>query len=303
MFGTSYSHQRAFSQALPITSDGDSERRRSLRSFLVWPFLLGAAFVSDDLSASARAAADEQNAAASPTSEETHSPAGDGSLNPVSLSDWEVSDPSQSTQNLLPEPPFPAALAAGSLEQPVASTPLGTHASQGNGGGGGGSSSGGGEAEGVAHAGGSDLGPPEGVHVDVGSETIGEVVQSVLATAEGLVHVLDGGIGGSSLSASGTLLSDVAHSSGDVVASAGTIAFGPASHESFMPALTINGSYTDFGIAVQPASTETHVTSTDHPEGAALDLGHSVDQHDPNGTGSIHLNDDTNLRTPMDLWG
>jgi hypothetical protein len=167
----------------------------------------------------------------------------------------------------------------------------------------------------------------------VGSGTIGEIVKFVEGTGDGLLHGLEGAIGGSPF----TLLSDVghaitsllgsstvgestsfvsvgvagaelssamsAHASSDVVASGGTIAFGAASPESFMPQLTINGSYTDFGIAVQATSTDTHVASIDHPDGAVIDGGHSFDQHDTASAASVHLHDDTSLRTSMDLLG
>ena len=56
-------------------------------------------------------------------------------------------------------------------------------------------------------------------------------------------------------------------------------------------------------IAVQATSTDTHVASIDHPDGAVIDGGHSFDQHDTASAASVHLHDDTSLRTSMDLLG
>jgi hypothetical protein len=279
MSGSSESRQRATAQAFSIVPGGDSVRRRSLQSFLLWPFLLGAAFASDDLSAIASANADERSEPVSPTSEGTHSPPIDMSLDPVRLSDWEANNSDQSTQNLLPGPHSPDALAAGGLEHPVAPTLLGTL--QAPNGGGAGSSSGGGEAEAGAHAG-SSIDPGA---IDGGS-SVGESPSPVWISVSGNEF--------------GVMS---AHVSGDALASGGTIAFGTILPESFMPQLTINGGYTDFGIALQASNADTHVASIDYPHGALMDLGHPLDPHDPASTASIHLNDDTNLRAPTDLWG
>src|SRR5437667_8969377 len=120
MFGSSHSHQRAPSHAIPIAAaTGDPERRRGLQNFLVWPFLLGAAFASDDLSAGTGAAAEEQTTPPAPPGEGAHAPSLDLSLDPIKLTDWDASSSSPSTQNLLPEAQTLEASPPGGLEHPV----------------------------------------------------------------------------------------------------------------------------------------------------------------------------------------
>lgn len=347
MFGL-HSHRPAPSHTiLAAVPSGDPERRRGLQNFLVWPFLLGAAFFSDDLSATAHATGDGQNAPSLPNGEETHAPSADTFLDPVKLADWGASDSNQTTQNLLPEPHLAEGLAPGELEHPVASNSPEGQPLQNLGPGGSGSPIGG-EGAGLSqtdepvqsdgHANGpTDLGD---IHLDIGSGTIEGVIQSVAGTAAGLMQGLEDVIGalgapGENLSPT-ALLSDVGHavesflgassivgdsapqislsisgpelssalSDSNVIGSAGTIAFGVGSPESSLPEITVTGSYTDFGVALQTSVADGQVALTDHADaGAPIDLGQALDHHDQVGSASTHLADETHLCASMDLLG
>jgi hypothetical protein len=312
------------------------ERRRGLNSFLTWPFLLGMAFAGDAVTGSTHAAAAADNAPPPHPSDDAQAPHADTSLDPVTLSDWEPGGPQQTSQELLPEPHFPEAITLGGVDTPavtpaVESTPM---PAASIGGGGAISAQGDGMELSAAHLAPSDalmslngLGSDGLLDLRVGSEPLGSLLSNVGNTVSGLTGQLDslpvvdglitdvghlvGALLGSSEepSAVGMHLSGVV-TSGSVVASGGTIAFGAAPPGSSMPQLFINGSYTDFGVAVQTSGTDNHgsllVTGHLDPSIAPVDLEHPLDHlnhQDPGGAVLVPLIDDTQLRTPLDLLG